>query len=172
MRRILVIGAAGIALALIALASPDQPGAAAGAAARAAAELAPAAEAAPVADHAHAHPPIAAHPHADHGSHPLTAEHAALYRDVDLLDGAWTAAREGDYDRARALLAQHGAEYPRPEDDMREGLALLVDCMDGARADAVDRAQHFYDTRTHSMMRRRIRRHCLARTAHRPGSER
>ncbi|MDD9932125.1 MAG: hypothetical protein OXT09_00900 [Myxococcales bacterium] len=170
MRRGLVIGAAGIALALIALASPDQPGAAAGAAANAADELAPAPEAAPVADHAHAHPQIAAH--ADHGTHPLTAEHAALYRDVDLLDGAWTAAREGDYDRARALLAQHGAEYPRPEDDMREGLALLVDCMAGARADAVDRAQQFYDTRTHSMMRRRIRRHCLARTAHHPGSER
>ncbi|MGD8862171.1 MAG: hypothetical protein PVI30_19320 [Myxococcales bacterium] len=95
--------------------------------------------------------------------HPLTAEHVALYRDVDLLSGAWDAARDGDYAGARALLSRHRAEYPDPDDDMREGLSLLVDCMQRPSPDAMARAQRFYDEQTHSMVRRRIRRHCLAR---------
>jgi len=93
--------------------------------------------------------------------HPITAEHLALYRDVDLLDAAWQAARAGDFPRARALLDQHRREYPRPDDDLNEGLSLLVDCMQEPSVGARDRAQRFYDTRTFSMMRRRIRHHCL-----------
>jgi pyruvate/2-oxoglutarate dehydrogenase complex dihydrolipoamide acyltransferase (E2) component len=102
-------------------------------------------------------PPDAALAH----PHPITAEHLALYRDVDLLDAAWQAARDGDFAQARTLLAEHRREYPRSDDDLNEGLSLLVDCMQEPSVAARERAQRFYDTRTFSMMRRRIRRHCL-----------
>jgi hypothetical protein len=95
--------------------------------------------------------------------HPITAEHLALYRDVDLLDGAWQAARAGDYAGAREQLVEHARAYPERPDEMREGMSLLIDCMQAGGADARARAQRFYDEQTHSMLRRRMRRHCLQR---------
>lgn len=93
--------------------------------------------------------------------HPITAEHLALYRDLDLLDAAWQALHGRDFARARELLAVHRREYRRQHDDMTEGLSLLADCMEQQTPEARARAQHFYDEQTHSMLRRRMRRHCL-----------
>ena len=94
-------------------------------------------------------------------AHPITAEHLRLYREDDLLDGAWQALRRRDFAAARQLVATHQAEYPDSKSHMDEGLLLLADCMQSPSAANKARAQAFYDSKTYSPMRRRLRRSCL-----------
>jgi hypothetical protein len=93
--------------------------------------------------------------------HPITPEHARLYRDVDLLDDAWQALKASDYAGARAALARHRSEYPSAHDDLNEGLSLLADCVEEPSDRTRARALRFYEEHTYSMARRRIRRECL-----------
>jgi hypothetical protein len=93
--------------------------------------------------------------------HPLTAEHLRIYRDVDMLDAARRALHARDFEKARAILAQHRAEQARAYDDMNEGLTLLADCMQYPSSVTRARAQQFYSEQTQSMVRREIRRECL-----------
>ena len=93
--------------------------------------------------------------------HPITAEHKRIYRDVELLDGAWQALKSRDFERARALLNTHATEYASGYDDMQDGLTVLADCMQYPSATSRERAERFYTERTASSMRRRIRTHCL-----------
>jgi hypothetical protein len=97
----------------------------------------------------------------DRHPHPITAEHRRLYRDADLIDGAAALLRKGSVAEARALLAQHRAEYSQREGSDNAGLALLADCVERRDAASIGHAQAFYDRYTHSMVRRQIRRQCL-----------
>jgi cbb3-type cytochrome oxidase subunit 3 len=97
--------------------------------------------------------------------HPITPEHLRLYRDVELLDGAWQALKNHDFQQARVLLRQHASEYGSAGyDDLNDGLTLLADCMEHPSATTRARAQRFYDERTASTARRKIRNHCLQGT--------
>ena len=93
--------------------------------------------------------------------HPITAEHLRIYRDVELLDGAWQALKSRDFERARELLKTHATEYASGYDDMQDGMSILADCMQYPSTTNRDRAERFYAERTASSMRRRIRTHCL-----------
>ncbi len=93
--------------------------------------------------------------------HPITPEHVRLYHEVDLLDGAWHALRKRDVASARALVARHRSEYPGSAEDMNEGLDIVADCLEHPSTEIKERAQKFYDTKTFSQMRRRIRKLCL-----------
>ena len=94
-------------------------------------------------------------------AHPITVEHLRLYREDELLGGAWQALRRHDFPAARQLVAVHQAEYPDSKSHMDEGLLLLADCMQSPSAANKARAQAFYDSKTYSPMRRRLRRSCL-----------
>jgi len=94
--------------------------------------------------------------------HPITPEHVRLYRDVELLDSAWRAMERRDFERARSLLREHASEYAsKGYDDINDGLTLLADCMEHPSTSTRERAQRFYEQRTSSTTRRRIRKHCL-----------
>jgi hypothetical protein len=99
----------------------------------------------------------AQHPH----PHPITSEHARLYRDVDLVHAADEAIKEGAFDSARDLLAQHHRELRGMSSVEEEGLLLLADCAEAPSADNVARVQSFYDEHSESTVRRRLRRGCL-----------
>jgi pyruvate/2-oxoglutarate dehydrogenase complex dihydrolipoamide acyltransferase (E2) component len=94
-------------------------------------------------------------------AHPITAEHLRMYREDELLNGAWRALRKRDFARARELVTTHQSEYPASKAHMDEGLLLLADCMEHPSAESRAKAQAFYDTKTFSPMRRRLRRLCL-----------
>jgi hypothetical protein len=98
--------------------------------------------------------------HAQH-PHPITSEHARLYRDVDLLHAADEAIKAGAFDSARDLLAQHHRELRGMSNVEEEGLLLLADCAQEPSADNLARVQGFYDEHSESSVRRRLRRACL-----------
>jgi hypothetical protein len=94
--------------------------------------------------------------------HPITPEHVRIYRDVELLDSAWQALKRRDFERARSLLREHASEYAASGyDDINDGLTILTDCMEHPSASTRERARRFYEQRTASTTRRRIRKHCL-----------
>lgn len=95
--------------------------------------------------------------------HPITRDHERLYRDADLLRAADEAIKVGEYDRARALLAQHHRELVGMSAIEEEGLWLLANCAEHGRADDVERVRSFYEEHTDSTVRRRLRRACLER---------
>jgi hypothetical protein len=92
--------------------------------------------------------------------HPITDDHRRLFRDADLLHGAQDALAAGDALRARVLLAQHAKEYPQADPD-REGLFIVADCVAQPSPEIRQRARRFYDERTASSVRKRLRRACL-----------
>jgi len=94
-------------------------------------------------------------------AHPITAEHLRLYREDDLQGAAWQALRKRDFQAARQLVATHQAEYRDSKAHIDEGLLLLADCMQSPSAENKARARAFYDEKTYSPMRRRLRRGCL-----------
>ncbi len=98
----------------------------------------------------------------DRHPHPITAEHRRLYRDADLIDGAAGALRKHDVAQARVLLADHEREFGSKPGSDTQGLMLLADCIEQRDAASIERAQAFYDRHTHSMVRRQIRKQCLA----------
>jgi hypothetical protein len=108
---------------------------------------------------------------APEGSHPLTAEHAARYRDVDLLWAAEQAIDEGRFEAARATLARHAREFggARAEED-RAALALLARCVEQGSAAARAEARVFYETHRASPLRRRLRMLCFGAPAKAPAS--
>jgi hypothetical protein len=93
--------------------------------------------------------------------HPITPAHLYLYREVDLIESTWTALEQRDFESARALIEEHRAAYGGRNDDLDEGMALLADCMEHPDDEIRGRAQRFYDEKTYSSARRRIRRWCL-----------
>ena len=106
---------------------------------------------------------VAAETGADlHGvPHPITAEHLKNYRQVELLHEAWQKLKQGEYDAGRQIVSTLRREYPEQWEDMNEGLETLADCMQRPSPETLAAAQRFYDERTASMMRKRIRRYCL-----------
>jgi hypothetical protein len=93
--------------------------------------------------------------------HPITPEGDRLHREVALLDDAWLAVKGKDFAKARELVATHQREYPASNAHMDEGLLVLADCMERPGPDTRAKAQQYYDSRTFSQMRKRIRRLCL-----------
>ncbi len=95
--------------------------------------------------------------------HPITTQHLENFRQVDLLDGAWSALQRHDFARARELVARHRRDYPGQWEDMNEGLEILAECLERPSAEILERAARFHRERTASMMRKRVRRYCLER---------
>jgi hypothetical protein len=99
----------------------------------------------------------------DQHPHPVSSEHAGLYRDVDLLQAADQAIKEGAYELARTLLAQHHRELGGMSAVEEEGLLLLADCAEHATETNIERVRNFYEEHTDSTVRRRLRCACLER---------
>lgn len=105
------------------------------------------------------------------GSHPLSRDHAALYRDADLLWAAEEAIRAHDFEAARATLARHARAHDgaRAEED-RAGLHALLACLERPSTSTRADARAFYDAHRASPLRRRLRTLCLAAPAGSPAS--
>ena len=93
--------------------------------------------------------------------HPISADHARLYLDMDLLSAAERAIKDAHYEEARALLEEHHRALPGMSDVEEEGLLLLADCVEEPSEQNVAVVRAFYDLHTDSTIRRSLRRACL-----------
>ncbi len=94
-------------------------------------------------------------------AHPISAEHARLYRDVDLLEAAKDALGRRDFTTARAILAQHRVEFPKGYPERVEGYEIIADCLENPGPETTARAQRYHDEKRASIVRRQVRKACL-----------
>lgn len=94
-------------------------------------------------------------------AHPVTAEHARLYRDVDMLEAAKDALAQRDFATARAILAQHRVEFPKGYPERVEGYEIIADCLENPGPETTARAQRYHDEKRASVVRRQVRKACL-----------
>jgi hypothetical protein len=94
-------------------------------------------------------------------AHPLTIEHARLYRDVDLLEAAKDALARRDFATARAILAQHRVEFPKGYPERVEGYEIIADCLENPGPETTARARQYHEEKRASVVRRQVRKACL-----------
>lgn len=94
-------------------------------------------------------------------AHPLGAEHARLYRDVDLLESVKDALARRDFATARAVLAQHRIEFPNGYPERVEGYEIIADCLENPGLETTARARRYHDEKRGSIVRRQVRKACL-----------
>ncbi len=143
------------------------------------ADTTPAREAAPILAHPPAQKALAATPRphehravdeeravakeepAPRHAHPITVEHARLYRDVDLLEEVKDALARRDFVTARAILAQHRVEFPNGYPERVEGYEIIADCLENPGPETTARAERYHAEKRASIVRRQVRKACL-----------
>lgn len=93
--------------------------------------------------------------------HPITAEHARIFRENNLIASLDGAMDVRDAAGMRRLLQQYRAEYPEDAHVLQDAYELIADCLEHPSPELSARARRFYDERVDSGLRRYIRRYCL-----------
>jgi hypothetical protein len=93
--------------------------------------------------------------------HPLTAQHARIFRENNLIGNLNGAMDVKDAAGMRRLLAQYRDEFPEDGHVLQDGYELIADCLEHPAEELRERAQRYYDEELDSGVRRYIRRHCL-----------
>jgi hypothetical protein len=109
------------------------------------------------------HDPRAPQPEGPMHPHPITAAHARIFRENNVVAALNLAVDLGDPLRLRELVAQYRAEYPEDDNRLQDGYAIIADCLDRPDPEIRARAQHFWETEIRSQTRRYVRRYCLDR---------
>lgn len=93
--------------------------------------------------------------------HPLTAQHARIFRENNIIGNLNGAMDVKDAAGMRRLLAQYRDEFPEDGHVLQDGYQLIADCLEHPSAELRAKAQRYYDEELDSGVRRYIRRHCL-----------
>jgi len=93
--------------------------------------------------------------------HPLTAEHARIFRENNIIGSLNGAMDVKDVAGMRRLLAQYRDEFPEDGHVLQDGYELIADCLEHPSTQLRAKAQRYYDEELDSGVRRYIRRHCL-----------
>jgi hypothetical protein len=93
--------------------------------------------------------------------HPITAQHARIFRENNLIGDLNGAMDVKDAAGLRRLLAQYRDEYPEDAHVLQDGYELIASCLENLTPETRARAQRYYDEQLDSGLRRYIRRHCL-----------
>ena len=92
--------------------------------------------------------------------HPITAEHARIFRENATIQALNDAMDSQDARTLRGFLARYRSEYPEDAQQLQQGYELIADCLErrpGYRA----AAQRYFDEENGSSLRRFVARHCL-----------
>jgi hypothetical protein len=95
--------------------------------------------------------------------HPLTPEHARLFRENQLFAAISSAVDQKDAARLRALLQAYAQEYPEDPQQVQRGFAVIADCIERPGEAATAAARAYDDRNRGSLVRRHLRRHCFER---------
>ena len=92
--------------------------------------------------------------------HPITAEHARIFRENATIQALNDAMDSGDAQALRRFLGRYRDEYPEDAQQLQRGYGLIADCLEqrpGYRA----AARSYFDEERGSSLRRFVLRHCL-----------
>jgi|GEM_PF-1586817 len=92
--------------------------------------------------------------------HPITAEHARIFRENATIQALNDAMDAKDVDALRRFLTRYRLEYPEDAQQLQQGYALIANCLDG-RPGSHEAAQRYFAEETASSLRRFVWRHCL-----------
>jgi len=92
--------------------------------------------------------------------HPITPEHARIFRENATIQALNDAMDVKDAKTLRRFLTRYRSEYPEDAQQLQQGYELIADCLEG-RAGSRAAAQRYFDEETASSLRRFVLRHCL-----------
>jgi hypothetical protein len=92
--------------------------------------------------------------------HPLTPEHESLFRENRIIASLNGAMDVGDFNAMRKMNREYGTEYPEST-ALQEGYDIIADCIEQESPRRRARAEHYYDEKRASTVRRYVRRYCL-----------
>jgi hypothetical protein len=92
--------------------------------------------------------------------HPLTPEHARIFRENATIQALNDAMDSQDAKAMRGSLLRYRLETPEDSQQLQQGYELIVDCLEG-RPGYREAARRYFDEETASSLRRFVLRHCL-----------
>jgi len=93
--------------------------------------------------------------------HPISAEHARIFRENATIQALNDAMDSKDADALRRSLSRYRVESPEDGQQLLQGYELIANCLE-RRAGYQAAAQRYFDEETASSLRRFVLRHCLA----------
>jgi len=92
--------------------------------------------------------------------HPITPEHARIFRENATIQALNDAMDSKDAKTLRRFLTRYRLEYPEDAQQLQLGFELIANCLE-ARPGYREAAQRYFDEETASSLRRFVLRHCL-----------
>ena len=93
--------------------------------------------------------------------HPITPQHQRIFEENSRIGAMNYAMDRGDFAALRRLNSEYRQDYPEDADVLKEGYALIADCLEQRTPRAIAAARRFWQTQRGSSLRRYVRRHCL-----------
>jgi hypothetical protein len=92
--------------------------------------------------------------------HPITPEHARIFRENATIQALNDAMDSRDVQALRRYLTRYRLEYPEDAQQLQLGFELIANCLE-ARPGSRAAAQRYFNEETASSLRRFVLRHCL-----------
>ncbi|MGC4088174.1 MAG: hypothetical protein QM756_09790 [Polyangiaceae bacterium] len=92
--------------------------------------------------------------------HPVTPEHARIFRENATIQSLNDAMDARDVATLRSVLARYRSEYPEDEQRLQEGYELIANCLERGASER-SAAQRYFDEERGSSLRRFVARYCL-----------
>jgi hypothetical protein len=93
--------------------------------------------------------------------HPRDEAHARIDAENSLIQRLNDAMSFRNVKQMRELLAEYRKLDPKDVDASQAGYTVIANCIEQPGEATLAAAHHFYDTRTHSPLRRFVRRICF-----------
>jgi hypothetical protein len=93
--------------------------------------------------------------------HPITAEHARIYEENQLIGALNGAMDVKDVPAMRRLLEEYREQYPEDDQMLEGGYAAIADCLEHPGEASRAAAQRWADEHRGSTLRRFVTRHCF-----------
>jgi hypothetical protein len=94
-------------------------------------------------------------------SHPITAEHEHIQQELQLVQAMNDAMDLGDGARLRALIREHGQQFPGDLNQLRDGYDIVADCLEHPGPASTAAGERYFENERGSTLRRFVHRYCL-----------
>jgi hypothetical protein len=94
-------------------------------------------------------------------SHPVTPQHVRIQQELHLVQQMNDAMDLADGARLRALISDHGEQFPEDTNQLRPGYEAVADCLEHPGPVSTRAGERFFENERGSTLRRFVHRYCL-----------